>query len=166
MLDPRDLIKKTNLTFAAKFLWLLFLQRLSLMAADNILTWDRAVMVASLVAMLEIDLSRLLIFVIHERAFKTSTIYPFACVIFQLCRDAGVSLWHSDVLHTLTRSVDIGLIRDVANVTAPRRGPRVDLQTLSENLADTVMLDQELRIGLRRRCLSRWSGRFRRSTGA
>ena len=37
--------------------------------------------------------------------------------------------------------MDIGLIRDMASVIAPRRGPRVDLQP-SENLADTVLLDQ------------------------
>ena len=66
--------------------------------ADNILTWDRAVMVASLVAMLEIDLSRLLIFVIHERAFKTSTTYSSACMIFYLCRDAEVPIWKLNTL--------------------------------------------------------------------
>ena len=86
----------------------------------------------------EIDFQRLLLYVIHERAFKTSTNYPFPYMIFQLCRAAGVPIWHIDVLYTSTRTVDIGLIRDEANKGAPNRGPRVDVQPLGENLADTV----------------------------
>ena len=134
MLDPRGLIKKVNLTFAAKFFWLLVHHRLSPTAADNILTLDRAVLVAGL----EIVFVRLLISVIHERDFKASTTYPFVYMIFQLCTDVGVPLWHCDVLLTPIGFMDISLIRDEVNVAAPRRGPRVDLQPLSENLADTV----------------------------
>ena len=37
-------IKKSNLTFIAKFLWLLVRHCLSPTAADNIVTWDRAVL--------------------------------------------------------------------------------------------------------------------------
>ena len=40
---------------------------------DNILKWGRAVMVAALVAGLEIDFARMMLAEIHERAFKTST---------------------------------------------------------------------------------------------
>lgn len=68
------------------------------MAADNILTWDRVVMVVALVAGLEIDIANLLISVIHQRDFKTSTTYPCAYIIFQLCRDDRVPLWYYDVL--------------------------------------------------------------------
>lgn len=49
---------------------------------------------------------------------------------------------HCDALHTPTGTVDIGLIRDEANVAALRRRPRVELQPLSEKLADTVELAQ------------------------
>ena len=80
------------------------------------------VLVATLVDGLEIDFMRLLISVIHERDFKTSTTYPFACMIFQLCRDAVVPRWHSDVLHTPNGIVDMDLIRDESNVEAPRYG--------------------------------------------
>lgn len=55
------------------------------MAADNILTSDREVLVATLADGLEVDFARLLISVIHESAFKASTTYPFPCMIFQLC---------------------------------------------------------------------------------
>ena len=51
---------------------------------------------------------------------------------------AGVPICHIDVLKTPTGTVDIGLIRDEANEAAPNRGPRVDVQLLSENLADMV----------------------------
>ncbi|KAG5631530.1 hypothetical protein H5410_003247 [Solanum commersonii] len=50
--------------------------------ADNQLTWDRAVMVAALVAGLEIDFARILLAEIHERVFKSSTTYLFPCLIF------------------------------------------------------------------------------------
>ncbi|KAG5571946.1 hypothetical protein H5410_061712 [Solanum commersonii] len=63
---------------------------------DNQLTWDRAVMVATLVAGVEIDFARMLLAEIHERAFKTSTTYPFPCLILQMCRDFGVPIWHCD----------------------------------------------------------------------
>ena len=99
-------------------------------------------MIPALVVGLEIDYAKLLTSVIRERAFKTATTYPLTCFVFQLCRDDRVPIHHYDVLRTRTRTVDIGLIRDEANVAAPRRGPRVELKPLSENLADTVELDQ------------------------
>ena len=114
MLDSRGLIKNANLTFSS-------------MASNNILTWDRAVLVAALVAELEIYIVKLLISIIHERAFKSSTTYPFTCMIFLLYNDDGVPLWHCDILCTPTGIVDIYLIKDKDNVAAPRQGPRVDL---------------------------------------
>ena len=36
---------------------------------DNIVTWDRAVLAAALVAGFDMDIARLLLAVIHERAF-------------------------------------------------------------------------------------------------
>ena len=56
----------------------------------------------------------------HERAFKVTTTYPFPCMIFALCRSAGVPIWHIDQLRTPPGTVDIGLIRDEANELAPR----------------------------------------------
>ena len=50
VLDTQGLIKKANLTFVAKFFWLLVHKCLSPTTAYNILTWDRAVLVAALVA--------------------------------------------------------------------------------------------------------------------
>ena len=73
-----------------------------------------------MVSRLEIDFARFLISVIHKRAFKNSTTYSFACMIFQLCSDAGVTLYLSKVIRTPIGIVDIGLIRDEANVIAPR----------------------------------------------
>ena len=89
VLEPRGLIKKANLTFAAKFIWILVRHFLSPNTADNILTWDRAVLVGAMVAGFEVDFLRLLLEVIHERVFKTSTTYHFLCMIFELCRSDG-----------------------------------------------------------------------------
>lgn len=50
VLDPRGLFKKANLIFVVKFIWLLFRHYLSPTAADNILTWDKAVLVVTMVA--------------------------------------------------------------------------------------------------------------------
>ena len=74
----------------------------------------------------------------HERSFKASTTYPFDCMMFQLCTSAGVTIWHIDVLCTPSGSVDIGPIRDEANKIAPRKGTKVEVPPLGENLEDTV----------------------------
>ena len=77
----------------------------------------------------------------HERAFKVTTTYPFPCMIFALCRSAGVPIWHVDKLKAPQGTVDVGLIRDEANELAPRRGPRPELPPLADDLADTVAQD-------------------------
>ena len=74
----------------------------------------------------------------HERAFKVTTTYPFPCMIFALCRSAGVPIWQVDQLKAPQDTVDVGLIRDEANELAPRRGPRPELPPLADDLADTV----------------------------
>ena len=74
----------------------------------------------------------------HERAFKVTTTYPFPCMIFTLCRSAGVPIWHIDQLKTQQGNVDIGLIRDEANELAPRRGSRPKLPPLVDDLDDMV----------------------------
>ena len=91
-----------------------------------------------MIAGCEVKFSWLLQAVMHERDFKVTTTYPFPCMIFSLCRFAGVPIWHIDQLKTQLGTVDIGLIRDEANELAPRRRPRPELPPLGENLAETV----------------------------
>ena len=74
----------------------------------------------------------------HERDFKVTTTYPFPCMIFSLCRSAGVPIWHVDQLKTPLGTIDISLIRDEANELAPRRGPHPELHPLGDNQGDTV----------------------------
>ena len=136
--EPKWAIKKANLTFTAKFLWLLVRHYLSPTAADNIVTWDRAVLMAVMIAGFEVDFAWLLQAVMHEREFKVTTTYSFPCIIFALCRSAGVPIWHIDQLKTPQGTVDVGLIRDEANEVAPRRGPRPELPPLADDLANTV----------------------------
>ncbi|KAG5585465.1 hypothetical protein H5410_045899 [Solanum commersonii] len=139
--QPRNLSlllwSKATLNFVDKLFWLLVRNRVSPTKVDNKLTWDKAVMVATLVAGLEIDFARMLLAEIHERAFKTSTTYPFPCLISQLYRDSGVPIWHCDRLIHPTGTLDVGLIRDEVNVATPHKGPRIDVP-LGTNLADAV----------------------------
>ncbi|KAG5586155.1 hypothetical protein H5410_046589 [Solanum commersonii] len=132
---PRLGIRKATLTFVAKFFWLLVHNKVSPTKAANHVTWDRAVMVVALVAGVEINFARMLLAEIHERAFRTSTTYPFPCLTFQLCKDSGVPIWHCDRLVHPTGALDIGLIRDKANVAAPRREPQVEVPPLGTDLA-------------------------------
>ncbi|KAG5572275.1 hypothetical protein H5410_062041 [Solanum commersonii] len=52
--------------------------------------------------------------------------------------DSGVPIWHYDRLTHPTGTLDIGLIRDEANVVAPCREPQVEVPPLGADLADTV----------------------------
>lgn len=65
-------MKKATLTFMGKFLWLLVNYQLSPTNFYNEFTWDRAVMVVTLVAALEIQLARIILAAVKEREFKTS----------------------------------------------------------------------------------------------
>uniref|UniRef100_M1DID1 Integrase core domain containing protein n=1 Tax=Solanum tuberosum TaxID=4113 RepID=M1DID1_SOLTU len=135
-------IKKATLTFVAKFFWLLVRNCVSPTQADNVLTWDRAVMVATLVAGMVVDFAHMLILEIHERAFKATTTLPFPCLIFQLSRDVGVPVWHCNRLLQATKTLDIVLIQDEANVAAPRREPQVEVPPLGADLvADMEQID-------------------------
>ena len=81
--EPKRAIKKANLMFTTKFLWLLIRPCLSPTAADNIVTWDRAVLMAAMIRGFEVDFAWLLQAVMHERAFKVTTTYPF--LVHDLC---------------------------------------------------------------------------------
>ena len=78
---------------------------------------------AAMIARFEVDFAWLLQAAMHERAFKVTTTYPFTCMIFALCRTAGVPIWYIDKLKTPQGTGDVGLIKDEANELAPRRGP-------------------------------------------
>ena len=91
----------------AKFQWFIVRHCLSPMAADNIATWDSAVLMAAMIAEFQVDFAWLLQAVMHERDFKFTITYPFLCMIFSLCRSAGVSIWHIDQLKTPLGTVDI-----------------------------------------------------------
>ena len=93
---------------------------------------------AAMITGFEVQFACLLQEVMHEKAFKVTTTYPFPCMIFALCRSAGVPIWHVDQLKTPQGTVDVGLIRDEANELAPRRGPRPELPPLAGDLADTI----------------------------
>ena len=70
--EPKGAIKKSNLTFTAKFLWLIARHFLYPNAADNIVTRDRAVLMAAMIVGFEVDFAWLLQAVMHEKAFKVT----------------------------------------------------------------------------------------------
>ena len=53
--EPKGAIKKANLTFTAMFLWLIVCHCLSPTTADNIVTWDRVVHMASMIYGFEVE---------------------------------------------------------------------------------------------------------------
>lgn len=59
-------------------------------------------MVATMVAVFEINFANLLNYVIHERSFKSSTTDSFALMIFKICRDSRVPIRYCDALYTPT----------------------------------------------------------------
>ena len=65
-------------------------------AVDNIVKWDCSFMMAAMIARFKVDFAWLLQVVMHERPFKVTTTYPFPCMIFSLCRSAGVPILHID----------------------------------------------------------------------
>ena len=133
VLEPKGVIKKANLTFMDKFLWILVRHCLSPTVADNIFTGDIAVLIAAMVSGFEVDFAWLLQAVIHERSFTATTTYPFSCMIFELCRSTEVPVWHIYMIKTPTGIVDIDLIRDEANELDPNRGPQAEVQLIGEN---------------------------------
>ena len=46
----------------------------------------------AMIARFEVDFAWLLQAVMYERAFKVTTTYPFPCMIFSLCKSAGVTI--------------------------------------------------------------------------
>ena len=56
MTEPKGAIKKANLTFTVKFLWLIVRHCLSPTAGDNIVTLARAVLMAVMIAGFEVDI--------------------------------------------------------------------------------------------------------------
>ncbi|WMV50460.1 hypothetical protein MTR67_043845 [Solanum verrucosum] len=131
-------IRKATLSFAMKFLWLLVRTRLSATQADDVVTWDRAVMIAAIMAGLELYYSRILIVEIYDRDFRTTTNLPFPCLIFHLCMEFLVPIWHCDKFLEGTKTVDIDLIRDDVNLAAPWGEPQVDVPQLGAYLATDV----------------------------
>jgi len=103
-----------------------------------VVTWDRVVMPAAIMVGLEIDVTHILISEIHERALKDTTTLPFLCLIFQLCREASVPVWHCDRLLDATKTLDIGLIWDDANLPAPLREIHVEVPHLGDDLTADV----------------------------
>lgn len=69
--------KEDNTAFYSQILVDLVHFRLCLTMLNNVLTWDRATLVADLLLGYEIDFVMLIKLEIHERAFDETTTHPF-----------------------------------------------------------------------------------------
>ena len=78
----KGVIRNANLTFTNKFLWLIVRHCLFPTAADNIVTWDRVVLMAAVMAGFEVDVAGLLQAVIHEMAFRLPLLTLFSACYF------------------------------------------------------------------------------------
>ena len=58
--EPKGSIKKANLTFTAKFLWWIVRHFLSPTTIDNIVIWNRTVVMAAMIAGFDVDFALLL----------------------------------------------------------------------------------------------------------
>ena len=58
--EPKGAIKKANLTFTTKFFWFIVRHFLSPTAADNIVTWDHAILIAVMIVGFEVDFAWIL----------------------------------------------------------------------------------------------------------
>ena len=94
--DTKGSIKKANLTFTAKFMWLIVRPCLSPIGEDNIVIWDRQVLMAAMIAGFKVDFAWLLHAVMYEKTFKVATTYPFPIMKFSLCSSIGVPIWYID----------------------------------------------------------------------
>ncbi|KAF3647905.1 hypothetical protein FXO38_18440 [Capsicum annuum] len=99
--------------------------RLGLIALDNALIWDRAILVSSLLVGCEIDIVALIMLEIHECVFGETTTLPFPCLIQHLCDVAGMTaISEVDRRIKLLSTTDIIMMKDQANpVFAQRAQP-------------------------------------------
>ena len=58
--EPKGAINKANLTFTTKILWLIVRHHISPIAANSIITWNRAVLISAMIAGFEVDFAWLL----------------------------------------------------------------------------------------------------------
>ena len=70
-MELKEAIKKANLTFKDKFLWLIVRHCFSPMASDNKVIWDRTVLMVAMIVMFEVDIAWLLQAFMHERLSRS-----------------------------------------------------------------------------------------------
>lgn len=77
--------QESVVTFYSEVLVVVLQYRLHPTFENNILTWDRAALIASLNVGYDIDLAKCINTKIHIRAFGETATFPFPCLIQQLC---------------------------------------------------------------------------------
>lgn len=84
-------IKNVSLHLAAKFWWIVVRRYLCLTSMDNVLTLDRAVLIASFIASYDIKFSRWIWAEIRKGALRELTTLSFSCLGQRLYYVVGVT---------------------------------------------------------------------------
>ncbi|PHT42764.1 hypothetical protein CQW23_16789 [Capsicum baccatum] len=121
-IEGHGVIKKGMLTFEAKFWWLLIIYQLFLIALNNLLTWEGATLVASMMSGYAIDFIAILQHEIHDREFGETINMPFPCMIQRLNDKDGVpELPRVDKRVHVMATMQINIMKDLACPGIPRK---------------------------------------------
>lgn len=115
-------INKDSLMFAAKFWWLIIKYQLFPTTSANVLTWEGATLIVSIMAQHVIDFAAILRYKIHDRAYMEEMNFLFLCLIQILCDEdkiPEIQGVNKKVLVTATAQTKI--MKDLAFWTLPMR---------------------------------------------
>ncbi|MCD9638040.1 hypothetical protein HAX54_021706 [Datura stramonium] len=113
IVNTKERIVKSTLTFVAKFWWAVVRLRLFPTGGDNTSVEDKAVLVASLVLVFPLNMEEIITQDMNFRAVKLSTSFPFPCLITRLCREAHVPIFAGiDVEIYATKNYDLEKSKD------------------------------------------------------
>lgn len=124
-IEGKTKIKKAILYFNAKFWWIVMCFRLYSAAQENLLTWDRAILVASLFVGCDINFAMVISYEMHEQTFEDMTTLPTPCLMQRLCDKVGVTeILLIDMRVEATSITYTSMIKDSANsILAQRAQP-------------------------------------------
>ncbi|MCE0482069.1 hypothetical protein HAX54_040448, partial [Datura stramonium] len=114
--------------------WSIVRYRLAATVNDNVLSTDKAALVACIMSEYLLNIPWTIAIEIRERAVKENTTLLFPSLIYQVCMESRVPVF-PDIDHMITniRTVDIALIKDdlnpVTRVRVPFGGPRLSEST-------------------------------------
>lgn len=107
-----NLIMKSNISFAAKIWWSIIRSRISATFTNKVITREKDVLLASILAGYDIVWAHIMAEQIHESTIWTYTLLPFPIFIYRLCNEARVRVsLHVDLHIEALNTMDPNLIK-------------------------------------------------------